>query len=177
MIKQKHSHYKELRKQLQQVKTPSSRRRLKTIGQRENRWMNDVNHCISKALVESSPEHSLFVLEDLSGIRHATEKVVRRNRYVMVSWSFYDLRKKIEYKSLRHNSMTVAVSPKYTSQCCPICGHTEKGNRNKAKHIFVCRNCNYSSNDDRIGAMNLYRKGIEYLNASVPDTVALEQDS
>ena len=171
-IKQKHSHYKELRKQLQQVKTPSSRRRLKAIGSRENRWMSDVNHQISKALVESYPEHTLFVLEDLTGVRHATEKVVKRNRYVMVSWSFYDLRQKITYKALKHHSRTIAVNPKHTSQCCPLCGHTEKSNRNKKIHVFSCKNCGYTSNDDRIGAMNLYRKGIEYLNTSVPDTVA-----
>jgi len=48
----------------------------------------------------------------------------------------------------------------------------EKSNRNKKIHVFSCKNCGYTSNDDRIGAMNLYRKGIEYLNASVPDTVA-----
>ncbi len=170
-IKQKHSHYKDLRKQLQQVKTSSSRRRLKSIGQRENRWMNDVNHCLSKALVMNNPEHSLFVLEDLTGVRNATEKVVKRNRYVMVSWSFYDLRKKIEYKSLKHNSMTITVNPRHTSQCCPVCGHTEKSNRNKRMHLFTCKNCGYKSNDDRVGAMNLYRKGIEYLNTSVPCTV------
>ena len=69
IVKQKRGHYKTLRKQLQQVGTPSSRKRIKAIGQRENRWMNDVNHCISKALVESNPDGSLFVIEDLSGIR------------------------------------------------------------------------------------------------------------
>ena len=53
----------------------------------------------------------------------------------------------------------------------PVCGHTEQMNRNKKLHFFCCRNCNYKSNDDRIGAMNLYRKGIEYL---VPDTVMAE---
>lgn len=43
-IKQKRAHYKKLRQQLQKVQTPSSRRRLKAIGNRENRWMHDVNH-------------------------------------------------------------------------------------------------------------------------------------
>jgi hypothetical protein len=32
-----------------------------------------------------------------------------------------------------------------------------------AKHIFCCKTCRYTSNDDRIGAMNLQRKGIEYI--------------
>jgi IS605 OrfB family transposase len=166
-VKQKRAHYKELRRQLQRIGTPSSRRRLKRIGQRENRWMQDVNHQVSKALAGSNPSHTLFVLEDLTGIRHATEKVNRRHRYEMVSWSFHDLEQKLIYKAERNGSMVIKVSPKYTSQCCPVCGHTEKANRNKRMHLFYCRNCGYRSNDDRIGAMNLYRKGIEYLSDTV----------
>ena len=171
VIKQKRGHYKNLRKQLQQVGTPSSRRRLKAIGQRENRWMQDVNHCVSKALVENNPEHTLFVLEDLSGVRSATEKIRVKDRYVSVSWSFYDLEQKLIYKAMQHQDKVIKVNPAYTSQCCPVCGHTEKANRNKKIHLFCCQNCGYKSNDDRIGAMNLYRMGIDYL---VPDTVTAE---
>lgn len=164
VVKQKRAHYKVLRKQLQQVGTPSSRRRLKAIGQRENRWMRDVNHCISKALVESNPDGSLFVIEDLSGIRSATERVRVKDRYAFVSWSYYDLEQKLSYKALKHHQLVKKVNPAYTSQTCPKCGHTEKSNRNKKLHIFCCKNCGYQSNDDRIGAMNLYRKEIEYLS-------------
>jgi len=169
-IKQKRGHYKELRKQLQQVGTPSSRRRLKSIGQRENRWMQDVNHCISKALVEKYPEGTLHVLEDLKGIRGATEKVKIHDRYQVVSWSYYDLEQKLIYKALEHNQKVIKVDPRYTSQTCPKCGHIESNNRNKSKHLFCCKNCGYTSNDDRIGAMNLYRKGIEYLVESQVST-------
>lgn len=171
-IKQKRAKFKALRKKLQQRQTSSARRRLKAIGQRENRWMQDVNHCVSKALVESNPKHTLFVLEDLTGIRVATERVQRKDRYVSVSWSFYDLEKKIKYKAALNESSVINVDPHYTSQTCPICGHTEKTNRNKKKHTFCCKNCGYTSNDDRIGAMNLYRMGINYLaDSQVPDTV------
>ena len=170
-IKQKRGHYKNLRKQLQQVRTPSSRKRLKAIGQRENRWMQDINHCVSKALVENNPEHTLFVLEDLTGIRSATEKIKLKNRYVSVSWAFYDLEQKLIYKAMQRHDKVIKVNPAYTSQCCPMCGHTERANRNKKMHLFCCKNCGYQSNDDRIGAMNLYRMGIDYL---VPDTVTAE---
>ena len=170
-IKQKRGHYKALRKQLQQVHTPSSRRRIKAIGQRENRWMQDVNHCISKALVTSNPQGTLFVLEDLTGVRAATEKVMVKNRYVSVSWSYYDLEQKLTYKALKNHQLVEKVNPAYTSQTCPKCGHTEKSNRDKHNHLFYCKNCGYKSNDDRIGAMNLYRMGINLL---VPDTVTTE---
>ena len=174
-IKQKRDHYSKLRKELQMRHTPSARRRIKAIGQRENRWMQDVNHCVSKALVENNPKHTLFVLEDLSGVRNATERVRTKDRYVSVSWSFYDLEQKIIYKAKQNQSIVIKVDPRYTSQCCPVCGHIEKSNRNKKIHLFTCKNCGYKSNDDRIGAMNLYRMGINYLEDSqVPDTVTAE---
>lgn len=174
-VKQKRANYSKLRKQLQMRQTASARRRIKAIGQRENRWMQDVNHCVSKALVESNPKHTLFVLEDLSGIRNATERVRTKDRYVSVSWSFYDLEQKLIYKAKQNQSAVIKVSPKYTSQCCPKCGHIEKANRNKELHLFTCKNCGYKSNDDRIGAMNLYRMGINYLEDSqVPGTVTAE---
>ena len=174
-IKQKRAHYSKLRKELQIRHTPSARRRIKAIGQRENRWMQDVNHCVSKALVENNPKHTLFVLEDLSGVRNATERVRTKDRYVSVSWSFYDLEQKLIYKAKQNQSTVIKVDPRYTSQCCPVCGHIEKSNRNKKIHLFTCKNCSYKSNDDRIGAMNLYRMGINYLEDSqVPDTVTAE---
>ena len=174
-LKQKRAHYSKLRKELQMRQTSSARRRMKAIGQRENRWMQDVNHCVSKALVESNPKHTLFVLEDLSGVRNATERVRTKDRYVSVSWSFYDLEQKLIYKAKQNQSTVIKVNPRYTSQCCPICGHIEKSNRDKKIHLFTCKNCGYKSNDDRIGAMNLYRMGIDYLyDSQVPDTVAAE---
>ena len=166
-IKQKRAQYKKTRRSLQKKQTPSARRRLKKIGQREHRWMSDVNHQVSKALAAQNPSGSLFVLEDLTGIRQATEKVALKHRYETVSWSFYDLREKIRYKARRNHSAVILVDPKYTSQRCPKCGHIHKQNRNKKTHIFICRKCGYQSNDDRIGAMNLYRKGIEYLWSTV----------
>ena len=174
-IKQKRAQYSELRKELQMRHTPSSRRRLKAIGSRENRWMQDVNHQVSKALVQSNPKHTLFVLEDLSGVRTATERIHLKDRYVSVSWSFYDLEQKLIYKAKQNQSTVIKVNPAYTSQTCPCCGHIEKSNRNKKLHLFACKNCGYQSNDDRIAAMNLYRMGINYLEDSqVPNTVTAE---
>jgi transposase len=85
-IKQKRAHYSKLRRELQMRQTPSERRRLLAIGQREHRWMQDVNHQVSKALVTNNPKHTLFVLEDLSGVRNATERVRTKNRYESVPY-------------------------------------------------------------------------------------------
>ena len=88
---------------------PSARRRLLAIGQREHRWTQDVNHQVSKTLVTNNPKHTLFVLEDLSGVRNATERVRTKNRYVSVSWSFYDLEQKLIYKAKQNQSTVIKV--------------------------------------------------------------------
>lgn len=165
-IKAKIGHYKVLRKQLQECGTKSAKRKIKSIGSRENRYVNDINHTITKALIEKYGANTLFVLEDLTNVRKSTEKVNINNRYVSVSWAFYQFRQLLEYKTQMNNSMLIVVNPKYTSQTCPKCSHTEKANRDKSKHIFNCKNCNYQSNDDRIGAINLWRKGIEYIETN-----------
>ena len=162
-VKAKRAHYKALRKEIQRVRTPSSRRRLKAIGQRENRWMNDVDHCISKALAESYPKGTLFVLEDLTDIRKATERVRLSDRYLSVSWSYYDLEQKLIYKAAMRGQKVINVDPAYTSQTCPKCGRRDKTSRDKRRHLFRCTGCGYTSNDDRIAAMNLYSMGNEYL--------------
>ena len=170
-VKEKRAHYKALRTQLQQVGTPSSRRRLKALGQRENRWMHDVNHQVSKALTDNNPEGTLFVLEDLEGVRSAAERVRTKDRYVSVSWAYHDLEQKIIYKAAKNRQRVEKVSPAYTSQTCPKCGHTEKANRDKKNHVFCCKSCGYRSNDDRVAAMNLHRMGIDLI---VPDAVTEE---
>ena len=170
-IKQQRGHYKILRKNLQMRGTKSAKRRIKSIGSRENRWMSDVNHSITKALVDRYGANTLFVLEDLTGIRISTEKVNINNRYVSVSWAFYQFRQFLEYKAQMSNSIVISVNPKYTSQQCPKCGHIEKANRNKKHHIFCCKNCSYTSNDDRTSAINLLNKGIQYIESQSKEVV------
>ena len=67
-IATKRCKFQEVRRQLQAKGTKSARRRLKAISGRENRWMSDVNHRISKTLVRKYGEHTLFVLEDLTDV-------------------------------------------------------------------------------------------------------------
>lgn len=175
-IKHKRGEYKALRKALQQKQTPSARKRLKQIGQRENRYVTDINHQVTKALIENNPKGTVFVLEDLTGVRQATEKVQVKHRYVAVSWAFHQFRQFLTYKAKEHGMSVMTIDPKYTSQTCPKCGHTHKGNRDKKHHRFACLSCGYQSNDDRIGAMNIHRKGIELIAQSDP-AVAVEQVS
>ena len=160
--------HKAIRNDLQRRNTRSSKKKLKNIGSRESRWMDDMNHSITKALVDTDVP-TLFVCEDLTGIRSTTEAVRKCDRYAQVSWAFYSFRQKLEYKARLHGHQVIFVKPNYTSQRCPKCGFTHKGNRDKKKHLFTCKSCGYRSNDDRIAAMNLHQLGI----AAMRQTIAI----
>lgn len=160
----KRSHYKKLRAKLQSKGTKSAKRRLKKIGNRENRWMTDVNHQVTKTLVNHYGPNTLFVIEDLTGIRKATEKVKKAKRYEQVSWAFYQFEQFLTYKANLYHDSVVKIDAHYTSQRCPKCGQIKKNNRDHGNHIYICSNCGYSSNDDRIGAMNIQQLGTQYVS-------------
>ena len=125
--------------------------------------MSDVNHRITKTLINHYGSQTLFVLEDLKGIRKTTKKITKDKRYEQVSWAFYQFEQDLIYKAALYNCKVLKVDAHYTSQRCPKCGQINKNNRNHDRHIYVCQHCHYSSNDDRIGAMNIQNLGTWYL--------------
>ena len=131
--------------------------------------MRGVNHQVSKALVNRQSKPTLFALENLEGVRHATEKVRKGNRYVQVSWSFYQLRQMIEYKAAKAGHSVIVVDPRYTSQTCPTCALVRKANRRKKTREYHCSSCGYRSNDGRVAAMNIQRLGYQSLVESQSD--------
>ena len=158
--------FKRLRQQLQGKGTKSAKRRLKKIGQRENRWMTDINHQLSKTLVDHYGANTLFVLENLVNVQFATKKVAKVRRYEQVSWAFYQLGQFLTYKAHLVGSEVIQVPAKYTSQRCPKCGRIWKNNRKHLQHLYICDCCGYQSNDDRIGAMNIQLLGTQYISGN-----------
>ncbi|MCF2623186.1 transposase, partial [Ligilactobacillus salivarius] len=132
--------------------------------QKENRWISDVNHCLSKTLVDTYGQNSLFVLEDLSGVTFEKTNSSKNQTRELHSWAFYDLQTKLAYKARKNQSQVLIVSAKYTSQRCPKCGQIRKENRNHRIHRYDCVFCGFKTNDDRIGAMNLYELGKQYIS-------------
>ncbi|MBM6956500.1 IS200/IS605 family element transposase accessory protein TnpB, partial [Ligilactobacillus salivarius] len=163
-IMRKRAKYQKLRATLQAKGTKSAKRRLKKLSGRENRWISDVNHCLSKTLVKKYGANTLFVLENLNGVSFERTDLPKALRNQNKSWAFYQLEQFLTYKAHLHNSEVVEVSAKYTSQRCPKCGVIKKDNRHHEKHEYHCTNCGYCSNDDRIGAMNIQLLGTQYIS-------------
>lgn len=165
-VLQKRRKFKKVRHQLLCKRTKSSMRRLRRIGQRENRWMTDVNHRISKTLVNHYGPNTLFVLENLNNVKFASEHVARSSRYEHVSWAFFQLGNFLTYKAHLVGSEAIQVSAGYTSQRCPKCGRINRQNRHHDIHLYICDRCGYKSNDDRVGAMNIQLLGTRYVSGN-----------
>lgn len=169
-IMKKRDKFQAVRAELQARGTKSAKRVLKRLAGRENRWMTDVNHQISKTLVRSYGENTLFVIEDLTGVSFSEENLKSRSsdgRRELKSWSFYQFEQFLTYKANKIGAKVLKVPADYTSQRCPVCGRIHKENRNHDTHEYICDVCGYHSNDDRLGAMNLFALGLEYINGEM----------
>jgi putative transposase len=151
--------YESLRSRLQVVGTKSAKRHLKKLSKKERRFKQDVNHCISKELVNyAKGTSSAIALEDLKGIRKRI--TVRRNQRSRYSkWAFSELRRFIEYKATLKGVPVVLVEPKDTSRECPICHYTDKRNR-ATRDVFRCLSCGYTAPADYVGALNIRARAV-----------------
>ncbi|MEN9937289.1 MAG: hypothetical protein RLZZ387_3868 [Chloroflexota bacterium] len=132
--------HRRLRTKLQKLGTKAARRHLKHLAGQERRFAKDVNHTISKRLVETAQRTKrVIALEDLQGIRTRV-RARRQQRTQLHIWSFAQLRAFISYKAQRVSIPVVLVAPRNTSRRCPACGHTDKANRPN-QSIFRCVSC------------------------------------
>jgi putative transposase len=146
--------HRRLRTKLQKLGTKAARRRLRQLAGQERRFAKDVNHTISKRIVETAERTKRAIsLEDLKGIR-ARVRARGQQRAQLHSWSFFQLRAFIGYKAQWAGIPVVLVDPHNTSRRCPVCGHTDKANRpNQA--TFRCVSCGCAGHADTIAAENI----------------------
>ena len=141
------------------VGTPSAKRLLKRLSGKEKSVTHQLLHVASKQLVSfaESVNAKTIVMEDLTGIRKIKKQhkkqIAKNHRWPFAQCQFY-----IGYKANAKSINIDYVSPAYTSQSCPICGHAEKANRNGL--LFRCVSCGYQDNADRVGSINIGLRSI-----------------
>lgn len=142
-----------IRQSCQKKGTKSAKRRLKARRRKESRFVRDVNHQISKHIVETAKRTGTGIaLENLTGIR---QRVRHRKpqRSTLNSWAFRQLGDFIAYKAEQAGVPLTWVNPAYTSQTCSECGHRDKRNRTD-QATFACRRCGILLNADHNAARN-----------------------
>lgn len=161
-IKRLSERYERLRSELQSKRTRSAKRHLAKIKQSERLMRKDINHCITKQIVEGLEEGTTIVLEKLTGIRGGASKFREPQRKSINKWNFFQFEQFLTYKAMAHGCDVVYVDARYTSQRCSKCGHIHKDNR-QCQSLFKCRSCGFQLNADLNGARNIVLK---YMDAS-----------
>lgn len=69
------------------------------------------------------------------------------------------LASRAEQKAVASSVAVVYVNPRFTSQQCHACGHTEKGNRD-SQAVFTCLKCGHHDHADANAAKNILARGL-----------------
>jgi putative transposase len=144
-----HRKYSGIRRKLQKQ---GRYRTLKRIRGRESRIIRDLNHKVSRKIVDLVASLGKGIkLERLKGIRGSRTQAKKSFRYSLNSWSFHQLQTFVEYKAKLQGVTVAYVEPAYTSRTCSRCGHM--GHRN-GKH-FKCPSCGHVENADVNASFNI----------------------
>ena len=147
--------FEKTRAGLQQTGTRSARRTLEQSNGRELRYVRDVLHRASNAIVNEALRYECDVIafEDLTHIRDRTGASWGHK------WAFRTLYEQVEYKAEAEGISVKQVGSAYTSQRCAECGFTADENR-PTRNDFQCQKCESEANADYNAAKNI---GMRYV--------------
>jgi len=139
------------RGRLQSKGTPSSRKRLKRLGRRENRFRDDYLHRAVKSILSECDDVRVIVLEDLKRFEKGYGKTLNRR---LSNWATGRFRDILSDKAEEIGILTDTGDPRYTSQKCSRCGRVERSNRDLQRHLYSC-SCGNRLNDDLNAGRNI----------------------
>jgi putative transposase len=172
--KMRHHTYKKYENIKTRLYNKGKYRQLKAVKQREKNIVKDLNHKISRKIVNLALYSGCGIkLENLKGSRKLNnrsegvgkgkknkpkdksrskiDKHTWLNEYSLNSWSFHKLQQFIEYKSRLQGVEVVYIDPHATSKTCSRCGHL--GNR--CSKQFECPYCGHVDHADVNAAFNI----------------------
>jgi len=159
-VKQCRRRHSRLRAGLQKAGTKSAKKHLRRLRRRESRYQRDVNHVISRHLVQKAlVGQKALAIEDLTHINRQTT-VRKTQRSARLSWAFHQLRAFIAYKCESAGVALYVIDPRNTSRTCVACGHCAKENR-RSQSEFLCIECGFQADADWVGSVNIRKRGLE----------------
>ena len=105
-------------------------------------------------------EHpDLIIVEKLKNLNNKTNAkclLAKNMRCSIGTWNWKYWLKRIEFACQMNRVSFRTVSPFYTSQTCPSCGHVNRGNR--VGEVFHCLSCGCTGNADLIASRNILNR-------------------
>ncbi len=179
-IRDRYTRNRQSRQERASKGTRSTRRRtrqaLQRLSGREHRFQTQVNHTISRRIVDGAAKsRKAIACEDLTGIRQRTNTQPRSKteRRRSNNWAFYQLQAFLCYKCRAEGVAFVLVNPAYTSQMCHRCLHL--GERFGKRFRCVNTACCWSGDADCNGALNIALLGAAVTSPGGPALCCLYQ--
>ena len=146
--------FEKVRAGLQQTGTRSAHRTLTQSSGRELRYVREVLHRASNALIDEALRYDCDVIafENLTHIRDRTGASWGHK------WAFRTLYEYVEYKAESVGISVKQVGSAYTSQRCSECGFTVDENR-PSRNDFQCVKCGSEANADYNAVVRLRLTG------------------
>jgi len=147
--------FENVRAGLQQTDTRSAHRTLVQASDRELRYVRNVLHHASNAIISEALQYDCDVIafEDLTHIRGKIDAAWGHK------WAFRTLYEQVEYKAEVVGVSVKQVDAAYTSLRCSECGFTTDENR-LSRAEFQCHKCDSEANADYNAAKNV---GLRYV--------------
>lgn len=170
--------YSKVRSNVQSKRTRSSRRLLRRLSGREQRFQKWLNHTISSQLVKEAKQvNAALAFEDLTNIRKSLNEKPRNRteRRRTNNWAFYQLRMFTQYKAVIAGVPVILVPAAYTSQTCSRCGHVHptKGKSFRSGKKFKCGHCGFEHDADVNAAKNIAALGRAVTSPESPGMTCL----
>ncbi len=169
-IQQVRDRYSKVRSNVQSKRTRNSRRLLRRLSGREQRFQKWLNHNISQQIVqEAKQSDAALAFEDLTNIRESLNQKPRSKteRRRTNNWAFYQLRLFTQYKANIAGVQIVFVPPAYTSQTCSRCHHVHpvKGKSYRNGKVFNCGHCGFEHDVDMNAANVIAALGASFVSS------------
>jgi len=134
-------------------------KRCKKGSKGKQRATNAIRQRINEVAKQVIQNKDLVVVEKLSNLNSNSKlkgRLSKNIRSSIGSWNYAYWLMRLEMNCEENRVSFRTVPSYYTSQQCPICNHTESGNRNG--EVFKCQACGYTGNADINAALNILNR-------------------
>jgi len=133
-------------------RVPGSRGKARTAKERSDY----INHTLNQIPWASI---RMLAIEKLKNLKLGKKPTRGKSfRKALAPWTYAYVLERAKLKAAENCVLVVEVSPAYTSQTCPECGHRARQSRNNER--FSCVRCGHADDADFVGARNILAKAL-----------------
>jgi IS605 OrfB family transposase len=129
-----------------------AKQKLKELKKRERNYVKTRCYQVAHEIVALANKYDTIIgIENLSGLKNAKGHRKSNRRVKRMPYNIF--RAALESVAKRAGRFVLAVSPRYTSKWCPVCGRM--GTRVNKGKTFNCPSCGRKVNADRNASLNI----------------------